>query len=428
MVGAGAEKVFSNIEPLIGRDFAEILRIIWPEPFASEVIELFRKTLATGKPYHSPSTIKQRRNTEEVEAYDWKIERAVLPDGRLGVVCNFYDLSERQEYEAALLASESRFRATFENAAVGIAHVAPDGSWLRVNQTLCDIVGYSKEELSRMTFQDITHPEDLQRDLDQLRRLLDEEIDDYQIHKRYIRKDHSIVWINLTVSAARPERGPLDYLIAVVEDISTEKAAVARQELLVGELNHRVKNSLATIQAMASHTMRSSADMESFKESFGGRLRAMAAAHESIFSAAELQADLATVIRKQLSPYTADSNDRLKLDGLAIPLDPDRVHGLGLIFHELATNAIKHGALSSQTGLISVAWRLETLKGRQRIHLTWTESGGPTVSPPARTGFGSMLIQTTLQDTLQGSAELKYAAEGMVARMIIPLADSAHNN
>jgi PAS domain S-box-containing protein len=102
LVSQGAQKVFENVRPLLGRDFAEVLRTIWPEPFASEAIGLFRHTLETGEPYHAPSTVERRQDLDETEAYDWKIERIAMPDGRLGVVCNFYDLSERQRYEADL--------------------------------------------------------------------------------------------------------------------------------------------------------------------------------------------------------------------------------------------------------------------------------------------------------------------------------------
>jgi|GEM_PF-957272 len=98
-VSNGAQQVFENVRPLIGRDFGEALRIIWPDAFASEVVNLFRHTLATGEPYHSPSTIERRNDSQEVESYDWKIERITMPDGRYGVVCNFYDLSERQRYD-----------------------------------------------------------------------------------------------------------------------------------------------------------------------------------------------------------------------------------------------------------------------------------------------------------------------------------------
>jgi PAS domain S-box-containing protein len=107
-VSAGAQKVFENVRPLLGRDFAEVLRIVWPEPFASEAIGRFRHTLETGEPYHSPSTVERRHDIGEVESYDWKIERVTLPDGRFGVVCHFYDLSERQQYEEALREADRR--------------------------------------------------------------------------------------------------------------------------------------------------------------------------------------------------------------------------------------------------------------------------------------------------------------------------------
>lgn len=102
MVSAGAQRVFENVRPLIGRDFAEVLHLLWPEPFASDSIARFRHTLATGEPYHAPSTVERRADIGETEAYDWKLDRMLLPDGRPGVVCHFYDLSERQRYEAAL--------------------------------------------------------------------------------------------------------------------------------------------------------------------------------------------------------------------------------------------------------------------------------------------------------------------------------------
>jgi PAS domain S-box-containing protein len=107
-VSAGAQRIFENVRPLLGRDFIEVWSVIWPEPFASESAERFRRTLETGEAYRASSTVERRRDTGEVESYDWKIERVVLPDGRCGVVCHFYDLSERQRWEAALVAKSVR--------------------------------------------------------------------------------------------------------------------------------------------------------------------------------------------------------------------------------------------------------------------------------------------------------------------------------
>jgi PAS domain S-box-containing protein len=137
-------------------------------------------------------------------------------------------LKERARHKAELDEIEARFRATFEQAAVGIAMVAPDGHWLRVNGKLCAIVGYSAEELLALSFQDITHPEHLDTDLAQMRRVLDGEIDTYTLEKRYLRKGGEPVWVNLTVALVRKPDGAPDYFISVVEDIQDRKTSERR--------------------------------------------------------------------------------------------------------------------------------------------------------------------------------------------------------
>ncbi len=134
-------------------------------------------------------------------------------------------LQARSRNRRRLHSLEARFRATFEQAAVGIAHLAPDGHWLRVNQKLCDIVGYTHDELLSLTFQDITHPDDLAADVGQVRRLLDGEIDSYALDKRYLGKTGKEIWIHLTVALIRDDDGAPDYFISVVEDIRQRKEA-----------------------------------------------------------------------------------------------------------------------------------------------------------------------------------------------------------
>jgi len=148
-----------------------------------------------------------------------------------------------------LASSEIRYTATFEQAAVGIALVAPDGRWLRVNHRLCDIVGYSEAELFALTFQDITHPDDLEIDLGQVRRMLAKEIETYSMEKRYIRKDASLVWINLTVALVRKTDGTPDYFISVVEDIQQRKSAEADIQRLNAHLEQRVIERTAELTA-----------------------------------------------------------------------------------------------------------------------------------------------------------------------------------
>jgi PAS domain S-box-containing protein len=163
---------------------------------------------------------------------------------------------EREGSEAELRASEERFRATFEQAAVGVAHVGLDGRWLRVNNKLFEITGYPREELIRKTFQDITHPDDLDADLEQARQLLAGEIETYSMEKRYIKMDGSTVWINLTVSLVREPSGEPAYFIAVIEDIAERKKA--EEALGQSESRYRavVKQSADGIYLMEGSTGR----------------------------------------------------------------------------------------------------------------------------------------------------------------------------
>src|SRR5919112_766393 len=153
------------------------------------------------------------------------------------------DVTERKRSEEDMRASEERFRATFEQAAVGIAHNAPDGTWLRVNRKLCEILGHSREELLEKTFQDVTHPDDLATTVEQDRRLLAGAIGSFSMEKRYIKKDGSTVWGNLTVSLAREASGEPVYFIAVIEDITERKRA---EEELKGS-HRRIEDILESI-------------------------------------------------------------------------------------------------------------------------------------------------------------------------------------
>src|SRR5215216_2618066 len=154
------------------------------------------------------------------------------------------DITERRRIEDVLRESEERFRATFEHAAIGAAQVGIDGRWLRVNRRLGEIVGYEPEELLQTTFQDITHPDDLEEDLAQMRLLLEGELQTYTMEKRYLRKGGPEVWVNLTVSLVRDASGKPAYFIAVVEDISERKKAEEERDLLL------VREQLARAEAV----------------------------------------------------------------------------------------------------------------------------------------------------------------------------------
>lgn len=182
----------------------------------------------------------------------WEARPWIDVDGGIGGIVIFTeDISDRIRDRESIAQSEQRFREAFEQAAVGMGHVALDGHWLRVNQKLCDIVGYSREQLIRKTFQSITHPDDLALDLARVQALLDSEIEQYALDKRYIRQDGVAVWIRLTVSLARKIDGQADHFIAVVEDIDDRKRAENALRRLRGEFEQVMALQVATQTAAA---------------------------------------------------------------------------------------------------------------------------------------------------------------------------------
>ncbi|ETW10950.1 signal transduction histidine kinase [Roseivivax marinus] len=413
VVSHGARETLADFGKLVGDNFGDILRKFWAPDIAEEVIGHFRNTLATGETFEQKSLVDRRGDTGETVAFDWQLERVDLPDGTHGVVSYFYDFSEREQIEAALLESERMFRATFENAAIGVAHVAPDGTWMRVNEKLCEIVGYTRAELNEMSFQEITHPDDLETDLGFLTRMLDGGTDEYALRKRYIRKTGETVWINLTVGCVRDEAGKVDYLISAIEDIDTQVATEGQRDILVQELHHRVKNILATIQSVASHTLRSSTDLPDFKDRFMGRLQAISKAHDSIFDTQVGSAVLDDVIRDQFDVYYPGGMERARIGGPKISLEAHVASALGVVVHELLTNAMKYGALSTEDGGIEVKWSYRAKGLDKRVSLSWRETDGPPVEPPTSKGFGSRLIEMMVNQTLGGTFDCEYLREGM---------------
>jgi diguanylate cyclase (GGDEF)-like protein/PAS domain S-box-containing protein len=176
---------------------------------------------------------------------------AIHCDKRILIHCLSLDMTAQRRAERDLIESEKRFRLTFERAAIAIAHVAPDGTWLRVNRKFCTITGYSARELSRLTFGDITHPGDLDADWAQASALLQGKIATYSMEKRYVRKDGDCVWVNLTVSLACSEDGKPEYFISVAEDISARKRAEEQRDELIRTLEEQVRQRTAELERLS---------------------------------------------------------------------------------------------------------------------------------------------------------------------------------
>jgi PAS domain S-box-containing protein len=217
----------------------------------------------------------------------------------------------------------------------------------------------------------------------------------------------------------RDASGGLVGAVNMLVDITQRKRAEDTQKLLMGELNHRVKNTLATVQAIACQTLQQARDPGDFVPSFSGRLQALARAHALLTQSTWRGADLMALLREQLL-LDASDGDRITCRGPAVVLAPQMALHLAMVIHELGTNARKHGALSMPLGRLEVGWAVETVQGNRTLRLRWAESGGPPVAASSRAGFGTTLIEQSMQ-AHGGETRLVSEANGLVWEIGLPL-------
>ncbi len=351
----------------------------------------------------------------------------------VGAVNCFLDITERKRMDVALersrlhaLEQEQRLAATYEHAAIGISEIAPDGQFLRVNEAICAITGYSREELLAARLFRYTHPDDADPDREGFRKQVGGELDFYSVEKRFIRKDGRIIWLSVRSSPVRDAADRLLYVVRVVQDITERKASEQRQKLLMDELNHRVKNTLATVQSLASQTARSAHTPTAFRDRFEGRLIALSKAHDQLTSHHWESADLRELLSGSLAPYAGVGPERVILRGEDVVLRPRAVLTLAMAMHELTTNAAKYGALSVPGGCIEIHWRpVRGDSGELRLRIDWTERCGPSVAEPKQRGFGSKLIEGSIAAELGGTARLTFEPQGLRCEILIPMETAA---
>jgi PAS domain S-box-containing protein len=207
-------------------------------------------------------------------------------------------------------------------------------------------------------------------------------------------------------------------MMGVNIDVTDAREAAEQQRILLRELNHRVKNTLAMIQSLARQTLRRTPEPQLFIDSFSGRLRTLSEAHTLLAERDWSGIGLTELIQTEIEPLVA--LDQLAIDGDDVKLPPDQALGLGLVLHELASNALKFGALSAPGGRVQISWTVA--EAPRRIELAWTESGGPKVTPPTYRGFGTSLIERSLDKVLDSSVSLSFPEEGVTAKISLPLA------
>ncbi len=404
--------------------------------FAGGGRELPRSKLAevlkTGQSVRNEEVTVERGDGTQVVVL-LNIDPLVDAQGRLvGAINCFQDVTERKRIMDALDRSqhelheqEERWNATYEHAAIGIVELDAEGRFLRVNEAICSITGMSREELLGWKLFGRTHPDDRDVDEELYRRQVAGDIGFYSIEKRFIRKDGRVIWIAVRSSTVRDARGHFQYGVRVVQDITERKEAEERQKLLVDELNHRVKNTLATVQSLATQTARGTDSPDAFRRAFEGRLIALSQAHDELTRRHWKNADLRDIVEAATRPHLAGALEQIAIHGESLTVTPRAALTLAMALHELATNAAKYGALSVQTGRIGIDWRVEqAAAGPARLRIEWVERHGPPVAEPKRQGFGARFIEGSVASELQGKAVLDYDAAGLRCTMDIPL-DSA---
>lgn len=328
------------------------------------------------------------------------------------------DVTERREAIDHLLQQEETLRLAIDAADVGTWDFNLDSNELVWSDRCYAMFGVKAgEPVDADTFNACVHPGDQARVAEAMRLAQSPSVRaEYSIEFRVIgRDDHVERWVNVKGKVFFGDDGKAHRFVGAVVNVTDRKRSELHLRLLVNELNHRVKNSLATIQAIAAQSFTGERALPQAQEAFSSRIVALAEAHDLLTRENWEGAELHDVTARLADLHGGHA--RFELSGPSIRLSPKTALSLSMALHELATNAMKYGALSTPEGRIRVVWDLAPEPGAARLDLTWTERGGPLVKPPTDRGFGSRLIERGLAAELSGSAAIDFQPDGVVCRI-----------
>ena len=340
--------------------------------------------------------------------------QAIDSDGEMVVLETNHDISQRKRAETY----------TARMAAVAVAShdalfgITVDGMVETWNPAAERLFGYAAHEIIGKNVTILAdhskHPE--QRELIRMAHN-GETVGPYDA--RRLRKDGSTIDVSVALAPVKAPDGTVLSLSVAIHDISDRMEWQARQRLMTRELAHRIKNSFAVLQGILRSTLRTSRNPQDFAEAFSGRLHSLAAAQDVLTANDWKGAELGTLAKHQLSAYVVDEDNRVEITGPEVNLPPEYAAPFGLLFNELATNALKYGALSVHEGHIQILWRTErNPDGSTSIFLTWRERGGPAIHLQGPRGFGSTLIEKSLAGA---KIENIFEPEGLTCKVQLTL-------
>jgi PAS domain S-box-containing protein len=341
------------------------------------------------------------RKTQQLEKLNRELEQRV---------------AERTE---ELRESESQFRS-LANSIPQLAWMAnPDGSVFWYNQRWYDYTGTTLEEVSGWGWKSLVHADHVTQVVAGIERSWAAG-EPWEETFRLRGKDGSYRWFLSRALPIHDVSGKVVRWFGTNTDITERLKADEQRVLLINELNHRVKNTLATVQSLAMQTLRNTERSADARDLFESRLTALSRAHDVLTVESWEGAELRRVASRALEPFTS-KDGRVSIEGPDVWLTPKQALALSMTLHELATNATKYGALSNDAGTVQVSWVVALLDGTGELTLTWSEQGGPPVSPPTRKGFGTRLIQPNLAHDLGGGATIDYRPQGVVSVIRSPI-------
>ena len=337
-----------------------------------------------------------------------------------GAITSFVDITERKRAEAALREGDERFRALIDISAQIVWTAGAEGAVVEDSPSWRAFTGQTFEQSREFGWLDAIEPDDRERVSeawrDAVARIAPIEID-YRL--RHVSGEWR--WTTARATPVFAADGSLKMYVGMNIDITERKRAELRQQLLMDELNHRVKNTLATVQSIAAQLLKGTPDVE-LRETFDGRLVALSRTHDLLMHDSWKSASLRDLLLQEFEPYWSGEDARFVVEGPDLRLNPKAALTLGMAFHELTTNAAKYGALSKPTGQVRVTWEVLRASEPSALRLKWIETGGPPVKKREHKGFGSTLIERGVSLELEGEVRVEFDPSGLICTMEIPLA------
>jgi PAS domain S-box-containing protein len=406
--------------PQLGSYWCGSWRLYWPDgrPLPHGECPM-AVALKEGRPVRGVEAIAERPDGSRVRFLPFPTPLRDESGNLVGAINLLMDVGE--QHEASL--QSARLASIVASSDDAIISKTLDGRITTWNAGATRIFGYDASEIIGQPITKII-PAELRSEEDVILAKLTrgERIDHYETVR--VAKDGRRVDVSITVSPLRDKFGRIVGASKIGRDITERKEAEKMQRILTNELVHRIKNTLATVQAIATQSLLRAKSPADFVAGFTGRVEAMAKAHTLLTNRMMQGVNLVELINEQV--LLGGSDSRIFCSGPALTLGAQETLHLGLVLHELATNARKFGSLSVPQGRLSIKWQLRT-NGARDLLLSWTESGGPEVKSPGASGFGSALIEQTMRSH-GGTASLAYNARGIVCEIKLPLSEQSSAN